>query len=336
MMNERPRVLIVDDDINLIVALQALLGASCELRAARSGADALRLAHEEPPELILLDIEMPQQTGYEVCLQMKQDPLLADVPVIFLTQHTDEATEIRGLAAGAVDFIGKPPRGPVVLARIEAHVRMKRMADALRSAVWLDGLTGIANRRRLDEVLDRECLRAQRMRSPLAVLMVDVDHFKGYNDLYGHAAGDVCLRDVAQALQRCVRRPEDLLARYGGEEFVLVLPGNDRAAALRMASYVLREVADLHRPHAASTAGPELSVSVGVGVFDADSPGWSRAVDPQRADQLARAELSQLLATADAGLYQAKRGGRARAVYQPQPAGVTATVDAPVPGGADV
>lgn len=293
-----------------------MLNGSCELRAARSGADALRLAHDDPPELVLLDIEMPRQSGYEVCAQMKADPLLTDVPVIFLTAHSDEATEVRGLAAGAVDFIAKPPRGPVVLARIQAHVRMKRMADALRAMVGVDGLTGVANRRRLDEVLDRECKRALRMRSPLALLMVDVDHFKAYNDLYGHAAGDACLHDVAQALQRCLRRPEDLVARYGGEEFVVVLPGNDLASAQLMASSVLSAVAGLRRPHAASSVGPELTVSVGVSVFDADSPGWSRTVDLERADQSARAVLSELLADADAGLYRAKRSGRARAVYQ--------------------
>ncbi|MEN9894063.1 MAG: hypothetical protein RLY78_4358, partial [Pseudomonadota bacterium] len=206
----RDSVLIVDDDVNVIVALQVLLGAAYALRVARNGADALRLAQADPPDLVLLDVEMPGLDGYEVCARLKEWPALAEVPVIFLSQHHDDAAELRGLAVGAVDFIAKPPRGPVVQARIATHVRMKRMADALRAAAWIDGLTGIANRRRWDDVLPRECLRALRNRRPLAVLMIDVDHFKAYNDRHGHAAGDACLRDVAQALQRCVHRPADL------------------------------------------------------------------------------------------------------------------------------
>lgn len=329
MKTDRPKVLIVDDDVNVIVALQVLLADAFELRAARGGADALRLAREDPPDLMLLDIEMPGLSGYEVCAELKGDALLAAVPVIFLTQHADDAAEIRGLAAGAADFITKPPRGAVVQARIEAHLRMKHMADALRAAALTDGLTGIANRRRWDDTLRIECMRALRMRTPLALLIADVDHFKAYNDLHGHAAGDDCLRDVAQALQRCARRPTDLAARYGGEEFALLLPGSDEASARVMADRAVATVHELRRPHGASPVAPHVSVSVGVSVFDATSPGWHRdRADPRHADLLAHAVLDRLLSSADDGLYEAKRAGRARAVFK------AASVDGGTPSDA--
>ncbi|MEK8025586.1 diguanylate cyclase domain-containing protein [Pseudaquabacterium rugosum] len=308
----RDSVLIVDDDVNVIVALQVLLGAAYALRVARNGADALRLAQADPPDLVLLDVEMPGLDGYEVCARLKEVPALAEVPVIFLSQHHDDAAELRGLAVGAVDFIAKPPRGPVVQARIATHVRMKRMADALRVAAWIDGLTGIANRRRWDDVLPRECLRALRNRRALAVLMIDVDHFKAYNDRHGHAAGDACLRDVAQALQRCVHRPADLVARYGGEEFVMLLPDTDLAGAQAMGERVLAEVSAVRRVHGASSASPWVSVSIGGSAFDARSPGWQRDGDAVRADLSARDALERLSSQADTALYEAKRQGRAR------------------------
>lgn len=317
-MLPRPKVLIVDDDVNVIAALQPLLSAECTLRATRQGADVLRLARADPPDLVLLDVEMPDLSGYEVCRQLKDDAQLADVPVVFLTRHHEEEAELRGLAAGAVDFIPKPPRGPVVLARILNHVRLKRLGDALRVEAWIDGLTGIANRRRWDELLRQEANRALRQRSALSVLMIDVDHFKAYNDHHGHGAGDGCLRDVALALARCMRRPSDLVARYGGEEFAMLLPATDRDGARVVAERVLREVADLQRPHGASSAGPHVSVSVGCASFDAHSPGWLRdGADPQHADQLATTALESLLRAADAALYQAKHQGRARAVAAP-------------------
>lgn len=312
-MNERFQVLVVDDDATVLAAVALLLAPNCDLRLARNGRDALRLARMEVPELVLLDVEMPGLDGHEVCRQMKVDPLLQDVPVIFLTAHGDLDAEVAGLAAGAVDFIVKPPRGPVVEARIGTHVRMKRMADTLRAAALTDSLTGVANRRRFDDALAREWLRTRRAGTPLGLLMIDIDQFKAYNDCYGHAEGDRCLRAVAAALRTVVRRPADLLARYGGEEFVLLLPETDATGVQLLALQAVAAVAQAGMAHAAATHGL-VTVSVGACAFDESCEAWTGGTadshlmpvmpltPPPPSDALARA--------ADLALYAAKHAGR--------------------------
>jgi diguanylate cyclase (GGDEF)-like protein len=313
-----PSVLVVDDDANVLASVHALLSGHCVLRAARNGADALRLARSERPDLVLLDIEMPGLSGLAVCRAMKEDPLLADVPVIFLTLNNDEATEVEGLAAGAVDFIAKPPRGPVVLARIQTHVRMKRMADALRAEALTDSLTGLGNRRRWDDTLPREWLRALRAGAPLAVLMIDVDHFKAYNDRHGHAAGDACLRRVAVGLKGCLNRPADLLVRYGGEEFAMLLPDSSGPGAAALSAQVVDAVDGLRVPHGASPVGPWVSVSVGAAAYDDSAAAWVEpGQDSRLATLLPRPQAADVVNAADQALYEAKRAGRARAAFRP-------------------
>ena len=307
-----PRVLIVDDDSNVIAALHALLGRDCTLRAARNGIDALRLAREEPPELVLLDIEMPGMDGIEVCRHLKADPRLVDVPVIFLTRHEAAETQVEGLAAGAVDFIVKPPRGPVVLARIRTHLRLTQMSQALRAAALTDSLTGVGNRRVWDQTLPREWLRCLRAGAPLSVMMIDVDHFKAYNDKHGHILGDTCLRAVARALQSCVQRQADLLARYGGEEFAVLLPGTDRAGAMAQATRMLQALTLANLPHGASPVGPQVTVSIGLASFDAHCAAWLHRPDDSQPQMLAALGLPELMLAADAALYRAKQAGRAR------------------------
>src|SRR5664280_2921064 len=165
----------------------------------------------------------------------KAEPALADVPVIFVTSHSEAAFEVAGFEMGAADFIAKPVSAPLVLARVKTQLRVKRMGDELRRIATTDGLTGVANRRRFDESLEREWRRARRSGDPLALLMIDIDHFKLFNDRYGHPAGDACLRSVAQALVGASLRPADLVARYGGEEFVVLLPKTPRAGAEHLA-----------------------------------------------------------------------------------------------------
>ncbi len=301
-MNDRCTVLLVDDDPTVIQGLGHMLADLGRLRFATSGNEALRMARQSPPDLVLLDVEMPDLSGFEVCQRMKSDPLLADVPVIFITSHDDPEQELTGLTLGAVDFIHKPPRGPLVLARVRTHLRMKRMADALRRAADTDGLTGIANRRRFDETLAREALRAQRGGASLSLLMVDIDHFKAYNDHFGHPAGDRCLQAVAHAMRDCVRRPADLLARYGGEEFVLLLPDTDAEGAAEVARQLLRAVDLLARPHPASPVAAQISISVGACSAAAGGSAASSVLDAQA-----------LVDGADRALYAAKAAGRHRA-----------------------
>lgn len=317
--NDSPaRVCVVDDDPTTLAALATLLTPEFEVIACRSGRDALRLIRRDPPDLVLLDVQMPELDGLAVCRRLKADPLTEALPVIFLSAHGDEATEVDGLAAGAADFITKPPRGPVVRARVRNLVRMKRLAEDLRQQAQTDALTGLANRARFMRVLGEEVPRALRHGTPLSVLMIDVDHFKAYNDHYGHLSGDGALRQVAQAIRQSLRRAGDLAGRYGGEEFAMLLPATDAAGACRVGEAVRAALRSLALPHAASPTAACVTASIGTATL-AWAPGGpdgpAPAVDSDLAPWLGdwRDDLPMaLLNRADHALYAAKRLGRDR------------------------
>ena len=251
-MAAQDNILLVDDDPGTIQLLGRILSTTGNLRFARSGAEALQMARESVPDLMLLDAQMPGMDGFEVLKALKADPMLAEVPVIFVTSHSAPEFEVEGFRLGAVDFIVKPVVAPLVVARVAAQLRVKRMAETLRRISNVDALTGVANRRRFDDALDTEWRRGRRAGDPLSLLMVDVDHFKLYNDRYGHPAGDACLRRVADALGKVGVRPADLVARYGGEEFALILPGTPRSGAERVGWHCLQSIASLAIAHDAS------------------------------------------------------------------------------------
>jgi diguanylate cyclase (GGDEF)-like protein len=308
-------ILLVDDDPGTIQLLGRMLADVGNLRFATSGEDALRLVHEVKPDLVLLDAEMPGMSGFQVCEALKADPALADIPVIFVTSHSEPAFELSGFDLGAADFIAKPVSAPLVVARVRTQLRVKHLADELRRIATIDVLTGVANRRRFDEALERECRRARRAGDPMALLMIDVDHFKLFNDHYGHPAGDACLRSVAQALVGASLRPADLVARYGGEEFVVLLPLTPREGAEHMARSVLEAVEALAILHGASSTAGHVTVSVGISCYDEASACWVMgAADSRAADLGAGCCPIELVQAADKAMYCAKRAGRARAM----------------------
>ena len=306
-------ILLVDDQPLMIRLMARALADVRELRYATSGEDALRMAHESPPDLVLLDTEMPGMGGLEVCKLMKADPELQHVPVIFVTAHSGAEFELSGFEVGAADFIAKPISAPLLVARVRTQLRLKTLTDELRSLASRDGLTGLANRRSFDEALSCEWRRSLRSGSPLSLLMVDVDHFKLFNDHYGHPAGDACLRLVAGALGSAARRPADVVARYGGEEFVLLLPETPRDGAERVASSVIDAAAALAIPHAASKTSPHVTLSIGIASQGerVASTGRSSLRACPTADEASGAE--KLVCVADRALYQAKHAGRAQA-----------------------
>lgn len=305
-----PSILLVDDDPGAIQVMGRILAGEGNLRFAMNGPDALRLAREHAPDLILLDAEMPGMSGFELCAALKTDPALEDVPIVFVTAHRDETFELAGFGVGAVDFIAKPVHRELMVVRVRSQLRVKRMADELRRSATTDAVSGLANRRQLDATLEREWLRARRNRTDLALVLVDIDHFKAFNDTYGHPEGDICLRRVAQALSGACLRPADLVARYGGEEFALVLPDTPLAGAAHVARRLLDAVESLHIAHASSPVAPYVTVSAGV-VCYGQADGVAPVVDTHAPTE-ARA-LQQMLHAADAALYSAKRAGRARA-----------------------
>jgi diguanylate cyclase (GGDEF)-like protein len=312
-------ILLVDDDPGVIQLLGRILANVGELRFATNGADALRLVQEAPPDLILLDAEMQGMSGYRVLDTLKSRPEMADVPVIFVTGHAEPAFEVSAFEAGAADFIAKPVRAALILARVSTQLRLKRMADQLRLAAATDGLTGLANRRKFDNTLEQEWQRALRGADPLSLLLIDVDHFKLYNDRYGHPKGDQGLRAVAKALVNSVNRNSDLVARCGGEEFGMLLPQTARAGAQHVAQRVLNTVKHLDIAHAASPSARHLSVSIGIACYDEDSACWvDNPADVRYVgdDRQLISTASDLVVAADKALYAAKRAGRAQAVLQ--------------------
>lgn len=310
----KPNILMVDDDATVIQVLSKCLSGHGRLRFATSGAAALRLAKENPPDLILLDAEMPGMSGFEVWEAMRADPSLQEVPVIFVTSHSEEAMEEKGLAMGAADFIAKPIRPAIVAARVKTQLRLKLALDRLKKLAATDGLTQCANRRVLDEYLSTEWNRAQRAQHPLSILMIDVDHFKKYNDVYGHLHGDQALIAVAQVFRRSACRPGDLVARYGGEEFSVILPDTGQAGAIAVAAAIHDAIKQLHVEHTGSERGV-LSVSIGVASFDENSIGWASAITQNEGQRPTGPIIEQLLAIADGALYAAKQAGRAQSSF---------------------
>ncbi len=312
------RILLVDDDVAVIKSMARMLAGVGDIHVASSGPDALRILQDRLPSLILLDAEMPGMSGFRLCELLKSDPRVADIPVIFVTSHAETSVEVAGFEMGAVDFISKPVSPPLLLARVKTQLRIKQLTDELRRNAHIDGLTQVANRRSFDETLHREWQRGLRCGRPMSLLMVDVDHFKRFNDHYGHDAGDRCLRSVAQALAQACHRQADLVARYGGEEFVILLPATPRAGAVEVARHVLAAVDALGIAHAASPTAEQVTVSIGVSFYDEGSADWmcegrdARCAD-DRSLPAAATKPASLLKAADLALYAAKQAGRARA-----------------------
>jgi diguanylate cyclase (GGDEF)-like protein len=207
---------------------------------------------------------MPEKDGYQVCHELKQGDKTRDIPVIFVTANNQEEDESRGFEAGVVDYITKPVRASIVKARVRTQLELKRYQDHLKSLSTIDGLTGIANRRKFDETLETEWRRARRNQSALSLIMMDIDYFKAYNDNYGHLAGDECLKRLASELGEICRRPADLFSRYGGEEFVMLLPDIDSRGAASMADRVQEKVRGIRIPHAYSLVADHVTFSMGV------------------------------------------------------------------------
>ncbi|MTV39809.1 diguanylate cyclase domain-containing protein [Duganella radicis] len=291
------RILVVDDAMENIQILHHALREEHEVLFALDGEQALQIAREQQPDLILLDAVMPGMDGYAVVAALRGSPRLQDIPVIFVTALSQPEDETRALEGGAVDFISKPFNVAVVRARVRSQLTIKRQADAMRELSMTDGLTGVANRRNFNDTVDAEWRRCARAGLPLSVIMIDIDHFKLYNDHYGHQAGDTCLQQVSAAMKRCATRPQDLLARYGGEEFILLLPQEGQEGTEVVAQRILDEVRKLAIPHAASPTAPIVTLSMGLASILPPSDG----VDP-----------SVLIRNADALLYRAKQTGRNR------------------------
>lgn len=308
-MNESRRVLIVDDNPANIKLIADILGEGHELFFATGGLQALEIA--AGVDLVLLDVKMPGMDGFETCRRLKAEERTRSIPVIFITVLEDAFDEALGFEVGGVDYITKPVSAPVVRARVRTQLDLKKALDRLQQLAFTDPLTGIGNRRHFEDYLEHEWRRALRGRHWLTLALLDVDYFKRFNDRYGHAAGDECLRAVAGALVGSCRRPSDFVGRYGGEEFALVLPETAAAGASSLLFGLLNEVRALGIEHADSSCGSSVTLSVGaVSLLPRDQDGRRAAVE--HADRL---------------LYEAKEGGRGHGVHLDLTSGVKGRIE---------
>ncbi len=323
-------ILVVDDTPdNLRVLSSMLTKLGYTVRKALNGQMALTACQTVLPDLILLDINMPGMNGYEVCALLKSSENTSNIPVIFISVLDEALDKVKAFSVGGADYITKPFQVEEVLARVENQLTVRRLQISLQdrnrllkeqNALLLqeiekrrcaesalqkaneklqhladyDSLTRIANRRHFDEYLHREWQRYSRSKLHLALVLCDIDSFKLYNDTYGHQAGDNCLKQVAGAISRAVKRPADLVARYGGEEFAALLPNTDFNGALRVAESIHLEVQQLKIVHAKSSVSDYITLSAGIA-----STVPSHTESP-----------AALIRAADKALYQAKERGR--------------------------
>lgn len=287
-------ILIVDDDRSNRKILKELLSELGKIIFAKNGEQALDLAVKHHPDLILMDVIMPDMSGFKVIDILKNDPLTKDVSVIFITGLANSDDEAHGFSLGACDYIYKPFKPSIVIARVMTHLQLVRQRKMLDSIAHIDALTGVSNRRKLDQVLQNEVAANKREQQQLLVAVLDIDFFKQYNDNYGHGEGDIALKKVGTILTEVLQRPRDFVARFGGEEFVIIVPDCHNEGAKLVLDNIFTAIADKHIPHAFSDISEQLTVSVGAVLVDGDQSH----------------QVEQIMTQADRLLYQAKYSGR--------------------------
>ncbi|NLG53844.1 MAG: diguanylate cyclase [Clostridiales bacterium] len=264
---ENQKILIVDDSAMVLKILYDMLKNEYVVIQAKSGEEALQLAVREIPDLILLDVIMKDMDGYQVCKVFKSDPLTKNIPIIFVSGLNEQNDEKKGLELGAIDYITKPFSEPIVKIRIKNHLELKAYRDFLEQISSLDGLTGIYNRRYFNTYYLREWERAIRERTPISLIIIDIDRFKEYNDNLGHLAGDECLKKISGSIGNSLFRKNDIACRLGGEEFICVLPNTDLPDAVCIAERIAADIEKLNIPHEYSDVKPIITVSMGVGTI---------------------------------------------------------------------
>ena len=292
------RVLLIDDSEAVQLLVRAELEADgLDVIGAPDGRAGIRMAREAAPDLILLDVSMPGLSGYEVCELLQVQAETATIPIIFLSAASEPVDRVRGLHAGADDYVTKPFTGDELRARVNVALRHRRRLEMESRRAMRDALTGLWNRADFDERLTAEAAGARRHGAPLSCVILDLDHFKAINDSYGHPFGDTALRATADVLAATCRR-EDGACRYGGEEFAVLCPGVDEAGAAILGERLRAGLAELTLTSPKRT-DVRLSASGGVA---SGIPALVPLAEGAR----------RLVAAADAALYAAKRGGRNR------------------------
>lgn len=326
VQKEKPIIMVVDDQVtNLKLLSDMLEDNDYEVRQSINGFAALKSVDLSPPDLILLDIKMPDMNGYMLCQKLKENPKTKDIPIIFISASDESLDKVKAFSVGGCDYITKPLKLVEVLARIKNQLQIKQLKqelqerntyletlvkqleeanEKLEKIARIDALTEIGNRLYFNDCLEREWQRSLREKQPLGLILCDVDNFKLYNDTYGHLKGDRCLFAVAQGLKTAVLRGTDLVCRYGGEEFAIILPNTDNQGGEAICQRIIEQIQQLKIPHRASTIAsdicgeqlPYVSISLG---FASLIPSPSLTSDV-------------LISISDSALYKAKETGKNR------------------------
>lgn len=286
------KVLVVDDQTINVEIICSHLAPYYNVFKAYSGRDALEFCKKHHPDLVIMDVQMPEIDGLTACKKLKAHPELAHIPILFATTLSQTSDETKCWQAGGNDFLVKPVVAETLLNRVKSHLNFKFQADLLRKLAFIDGLTNIYNRRYYEDNLPHQLALARRTRQSVALLMIDIDYFKQYNDEYGHIQGDICLKSVAHGINNALQRPTDIVARYGGEEFVCVLPDTNKTGALHIAERICKAIYQLGINHVKSV---HQRITVSIGTACSDEVGKNAGA---------------LVALADTHLYQAKQAGK--------------------------
>ena len=296
-MENMRKIFLVDDNMTSLTIARDMLKSTYKVYPSPSAAKFFELIENVTPDLVLMDVDMPQMNGYEAVKIFKQDERFKDIPVIFLTAKADEESELTGFGLGAVDYITKPFHPSIIKARISAHLTIVEQRRIIEHVSMTDTLTKIPNRRFFDKNIESEWKRAIREDIPIAIMMIDADHFKKFNDTYGHQQGDVALQTLAHVISTSVRRGADFVARWGGEEFAVLLPNTAKDGVLKVAENIRMNVEKTIIPLIDDTSkGLGINVSIG-GVAIRPTPQCS---------------INDFINKADNALYTAKKAGRNR------------------------
>jgi len=298
LCNLNGKILIVDDHrLNVKLLTDILEDEDFIVYSADNGLAVLEMTLKFQPDIILLDVMMPGMDGFEVCKLLKDNDEVNDIPIIMVTAKTEGVDIKKALEYGAFDYIKKPIDEIEVIARVQSALRLKKNQDQLKELAMKDGLTGLYNHALLVELFEKELAKQQRINGVITFVMIDIDHFKRINDTYGHIAGNIVLKEVANILRSSVRKG-DIVGRYGGEEFSLVLPETDKQDALRMCERIRDNIKEQ-----SFNIGSEESIhiTVSIGIFHNDSKD--------------RMTGSEIIRKSDERLYEAKANGRNRVEY---------------------
>lgn len=294
-IDERNSILIVDDEKANIMTLTRILSPEYKIHAAKNGAQAITTAKRYTPDVILLDIVMPDMDGYEILTVLKDTEETREIPVIFISGLRSTEDEEKGLSLGAADYISKPFSPAIVKLRVRNQIQMHSQISMIRNLSMMDHLTGIPNRRNFESRLDLEWNRAIRTKSHLSILVIDLDNFKSLNDVYGHLQGDMALKATADIMKASLKRSVDFIARWGGEEFAAILPDTDLEGAFEIAESMRNSIEKHEIPYAEAGGGViKITASIGINAIKPEHDGI----------------LENFLSKADEKLYEAKKSGK--------------------------